>query len=203
MPRIVSPAPGFPAEIPAAADLVGLHAVMSRCTRCDLSLGRTQVVPGHGHADAELFFVGEAPGATEDQQGIPFVGASGRLLDAMLLGAGIRRDDVFIANVVRCRPPENRNPRTRQIAACAGWLAEQLRLVRPRLVIPLGRFALHHFIPGGKITGLQASTLEVRYGGGTIRIFPLVHPAAVLRNPRLRPQYQDQFRMLSNMVSQG
>ncbi|CAN5809301.1 uracil-DNA glycosylase [soil metagenome] len=203
MQREILPPPGFPAEIPVAANLVGLHAVMSGCTRCDLFLGRTQVVPGHGNPEAQLFFVGEAPGATEDQQGVPFVGASGRLLDSMLLGAGIRREDVFIGNIVRCRPPENRNPRTRQIAACAGWLAEQLRLVNPRLVVPLGRFALHHFLPAGKITQVQASLREIPYHGGTIRIFPLVHPAAVLRNPRLRPLYQDQFRSLAGLISEG
>jgi uracil-DNA glycosylase len=203
MQRKISPAPGFPAEIPVAPNLTVLHAAMSGCTRCDLFLSRTQVVPGNGNPEAELFFVGEAPGATEDQQGVPFVGASGRLLDSMLIGAGIRREDVFVGNVVRCRPPGNRNPRTRQIAACAGWLAEQLLLVQPRLVVPLGRFALHHFLPGGKVTELQASLQEIPYSGRSIRIFPLMHPAAVLRNPRLRPLYQDQFLLLAQLAAES
>jgi uracil-DNA glycosylase len=196
-----TPPPGYPATIPAAPDLVGLHSVMTRCTRCDLFLERTQVVPGDGSHRASIFFVGEAPGASEDQQGLPFVGASGRLLDAMLAGAGVRRADVFIANVVRCRPPKNRNPRAREIAACAGWLAEQLRLIRPRIVVPLGRFALQHFLPAGKITRLQATEQEIDYAGASLRLFPLLHPSAVLRNPTLRDSYQEQFRALARTAA--
>jgi DNA polymerase len=173
---------------------------MLRCTRCDLFLSRTQVVPGAGNSTAALLFVGEAPGAREDQEGVPFIGASGRLLDAMLAGAGIERAEVFIANVVRCRPPANRNPKSREIRACAGWLAEQIRLIAPRLVVPLGRFALQHFIPDGQITNLQGIPREIEYAEAPVRIVPLLHPAAVLRNPNLRTRYQEQFRALAGMA---
>src|SRR5687768_7859661 len=142
MPANPTPPPGFPAEIPAPRSLTELHGVMVRCTRCDLYVSRTQVVPGAGAAKAGLLFVGEAPGASEDREGIPFVGASGKLLNGMLEAAGIDRGEVFIANVVRCRPPENRAPKPRELRACAGWLAEQIRLIDPKLVVSLGRFAL-------------------------------------------------------------
>jgi uracil-DNA glycosylase len=199
MPEAPQEAPGFPAEIPRPATLAALHTVMVRCTRCDLFLGRTQVVPGAGSADASVLFVGEAPGANEDREGIPFVGASGSLLNAMLEVAGIERERVFIANVVRCRPPKNRSPRAREIRACAGWLAEQIRLIGPDLVVTLGRFALQHFLPDGRITRLQATLQEVPYGDVTLRVFPLLHPSAVLRSPNLRPGYEEQFRQLGRL----
>ncbi len=194
-------APGFPAQIPSPPSLDDLHAVMVRCTRCDLFLSRTQVVPGAGSTAARLLIVGEAPGASEDREGIPFVGASGKLLDAMLASAGIERVDTFIANVVRCRPPENRNPRTREIRACAGWLAEQLRLIDPEVVLTLGRFALQHFIPDGKITRLQATLQQVEYGDRALRLFPLLHPSAILRSPDRRPMYEEHFGQLGRLLT--
>jgi uracil-DNA glycosylase len=193
--------PGYPATIPRSQDLHALHSVMIRCTRCPLSLGRTRVVPGSGDHRADIFFVGEAPGASEDLEGIPFVGASGRLLDRMLEGAGISRADVFIANVVRCRPLRNRNPRAGEIAACSGWLLEQLRLVDPVFVVTLGSFALRYFLQGAKITELQAAVRHVEFAGRPLRLFPLLHPAAILRNPRLRTGYQEQFRTLASQVA--
>jgi DNA polymerase len=201
MPANPPEPPGFPAEIPSPATLGELNAVMKRCTRCDLFLSRTQVVPGAGDAHARVLLVGEAPGASEDREGVPFVGASGRLLDSMLEAAGILREEVYIANVVRCRPPKNRPPRAREIRACAGWLAEQIRLVDPSLVVTLGRFALQHFLPDGKITRLQGSVQEVDYGGRPLSVLPLLHPSAVLRNPDLRPSYLAQFEALGRRVT--
>lgn len=174
---------------------------MRRCTRCDLFLSRTQVVPGAGSEKPSLLFVGEAPGATEDRDGIPFVGASGRLLDAMLAEAGVSREEVFIANVVRCRPPKNRNPKAREIRACAGWLAEQIRLLDPPLVVTLGRFALQHFIPKGKITELQGTVQNVDYGDARVRLVPLLHPSAILRDPTRRDSYRQQFASLPEIVA--
>jgi DNA polymerase len=200
MPARPAEEPGFPAVIPAPDTLQALNRVMVRCTRCDLFLSRTQVVPGAGDPHAAALFVGEAPGATEDREGLPFVGASGRLLDAMLAAAGIDRSEVFIANVVRCRPPANRNPRAREIRACAGWLAEQIRLIRPRVVVTLGRFALQHFIPDGRITRLQGELQDIDYSGAPLRVLPLLHPSAILRNPDLRPAYQAQFEELGGML---
>ena len=199
MPSKAPAPPGFPAEIPSPATLEELHEVMRRCTRCELYLSRTQVVPGAGNPNADLLLVGEAPGAKEDELGIPFVGASGKLLDSMLAAAGIDRDEVFIANVVRSRPPANRAPKPREIRACAGWLAEQIRIIGPVLVVTLGRFALQHFIPGGKITQLQGEVQEVEYGPATVRVLPLLHPSAVLRNPLLREPYEKQFVALGGL----
>ena len=169
---------------------------MVRCTRCDLFLSRTQVVPGDGPPHSTLLFVGEAPGATEDREGRPFVGRAGALLDAMLSEADLRREEVFIANVIRCRPPENRNPRAAEIRACSGWLREQIRLIRPALVVTLGRFALQHFIPTARITAVEGTILNASYHGGELRIYPLLHPSAVLRNPTLRDAYALRFRDL-------
>lgn len=197
-----SPPPlGYPADIPSPASLDALHETMVGCTRCDLALSRTQVVPGSGSRAPRLMLVGEAPGASEDRDGVPFVGASGKLLDSMLQAASIARDEVFVANVVRCRPPENRNPRAREIRACAGWLAEQIRLLQPALIVSLGRFALQHFVPDGRITRLQAELLEVEYGSSAVRLYPLLHPSAVLRSPNLRPTYQAQFEKIESLLA--
>jgi uracil-DNA glycosylase len=201
MPLEPQDPPGFPATIPSPATIDELHVVMVRCTRCDLFLSRTQVVPGSGSRRPDILLVGEAPGASEDRDGVPFVGRSGALLSAMLEEAGVRREEVFIANTVRCRPPGNRSPRATEIRACSGWLEEQVRLLRPRLVVPLGRFALLHFLPGGKITDVQGVVQRVPYGEGTIALFPLLHPAAVLRNPGLRPAYAEQFRRLASALT--
>lgn len=200
MSRATAP-PGYPPEIPSPASLEALHETMVRCTRCDLALSRTRVVPGSGSHAPRLMLVGEAPGASEDRDGVPFVGASGQLLDSMLRAAGITREEVFVANVVRCRPPKNRNPRTREIRACAGWLAEQIRLLDPSLIVTLGRFALQHFVPGGRITRLQAEPMEVEYGTAAVRLYPLLHPSAVLRSPNLRPTYQAQFEKIGPLLS--
>lgn len=189
----------FPRQIPTPRSLAALNSVMVRCTRCDLSHSRTHVVPGAGDSNSAVMFVGEAPGKAEDLSGLPFVGASGKLLDRMLAVAGIEREDVFIANVIRCRPPGNRNPRAGEVQACAGWLREQVRLIRPRLVSPLGRFALQHFIPGGKITQLGGTVQRADYHGLAVALFPLLHPAAVLRNPRLRDSYQEHFQQLASL----
>lgn len=195
--------PGFPAEIPSPDSLDALHAVMVRCTRCDLSLSRTQVVPGSGSASARLLLVGEAPGASEDRDGVPFVGASGKLLTSMLEAAAIPRGETFIANVVRCRPPDNRNPKAREIRACSGWLAEQIRLVDPAIVVTLGRFALQHFVPDGKITQLEGEPREIPYGARTLRLYPLLHPAAILRAADRRPAYLEQFRRLGQLLGKA
>lgn len=177
-----------------------LHAVMRRCTRCDLFLSRTQVVTGAGSADASALLVGEAPGATEDMTGMPFVGRSGELLTRMLMLAGISREDVFVANVVRCRPPKNRNPRAAEIRACAGWLREQIRLIEPLVVVTLGRFALHHFLPDRQISQIQGEVLRIPYHGRERTLYPLLHPAAILRNRARVPEYEAQFLRLGRLL---
>jgi uracil-DNA glycosylase len=194
------PPPGFPATIPSPDSLEELHSVMVRCTRCDLFLSRTQVVPGVGPSGAQLLVVGEGPGASEDAKGEPFVGRSGALLDVMLEAAGLQRKDVFIANVIRCRPPANRCPKPAELRACFGWLGEQIRLIRPMMVLTLGRFALQHFLPNGSVTALQAIVQEVPFPPSMLSVYPLLHPSAILRNPNLRPAYQEQFRQLGRIL---
>lgn len=196
----VTEAPGFPAEIPSPTELEELHRVMRRCTRCDLFLSRTQVVPGAGPVGADLFFVGEAPGAMEDAKGLPFVGRSGALLDEMLLIAGLSRDEIFIGNLVRCRPARNRNPRAAELRACAGWLTEQIRLVRPRLMVTLGVLAAQRFLPGARITQVQGELHSSANLPDSLLLYPLLHPAAIIRNPRLRPDYEVQFRRLREFL---
>ncbi|MQA90326.1 MAG: uracil-DNA glycosylase [Gemmatimonas sp.] len=203
MPATRSEPPGFPATIPSPGSLQQLHEVMVRCTRCSLFMNRTQVVPGSGPSRPDILFVGEAPGASEDREGIPFVGRSGELLEAMLEVAGISREEVFIANVIRCRPPKNRNPRAAELRACRGWMEEQVRLLNPRIVVSLGRYALQHFVAKARVTEVQGRLRKVAYSGGEIRLLPLVHPSAVLRDPSFRPKYEEQFRRLGRLLRSG
>lgn len=151
------------------------------CVRCALSAGRTTVVLGAGDPDADLMFVGEAPGYHEDQQGVPFVGQAGKLLTRLLEGIGIARDEVFIANVLKCRPPDNRDPRPEEIAACEPHLFRQIRLIRPRVVCTLGNFATRLLSgrPEG-ITRVHGRELPITLGGEPVLLYPLFHPAAAL-----------------------
>lgn len=152
------------------------------CVKCPLSRSRTQVVFGAGNADADLMFVGEAPGAEEDRQGRPFVGRSGALLTSMLESAGISRDEVFIANTLKCRPPDNRDPTAAEIETCRPWLFEQIRLIEPRVVATLGNFATK-LLSGDQtgITRVHGKPQVKRLGDRTVFLLPLFHPAAALR----------------------
>lgn len=142
----------------------------------------TRMVPGEGSPDAQLMLVGEAPGATEDELGRPFVGRAGKLLDEALAAAGLARADVWITNVVKARPPRNRDPRAAEVAHCAPWLEAELALIRPAVIVPLGRHALAHFAPDARISEVHGTLLLT--GGWTL--FPLYHPAAALRSRALR-----------------
>ncbi|HEX7297916.1 MAG TPA: uracil-DNA glycosylase [Solirubrobacteraceae bacterium] len=152
----------------------------------------TNLVPGEGSATADVVIVGEAPGASEDKQGRPFVGRAGRLLDELLAEAGLDRDDVFITNVVKARPPGNRDPRADEVAHHRPWLEAQLEVIRPRLVVPLGRHALKHFASDAKIGESHGHVLE--RDGRTL--FPMYHPAAALHNQRLRSTLVEDARAL-------
>jgi uracil-DNA glycosylase len=142
----------------------------------------THLVPGEGNPDADVLLVGEAPGASEDKQGRPFVGRSGKFLDQLLAEAGLVRDDVFITNVVKARPPGNRDPKADEVAHHLPWLEQQLALIRPSVIIPVGRHALGHFAPGRKITEVHGTLITE----GDLRLVPWLHPAAALRNQSLR-----------------
>src|SRR6187401_3439560 len=164
------------------------------CTRCALAQGRTQVVFGSGSPNADLMFVGEAPGFHEDQQGVPFVGQAGKLLDKLLGGIGLTRADVFVANVLKCRPPGNRDPLPEEIAACEPHLFRQIELIEPKVVATLGNFAtkLLSGKPAG-ITRVHGYEQEVALGSRTVRLYPLFHPAAALYTPSMLKVLEEDF----------
>src|SRR5262249_39060789 len=171
------------------------------CTRCALSQGRTQVVFGSGSPNADLIFVGEAPGFHEDQQGIPFVGQAGKLLDQLLGGIGLTRADVFVANVLKCRPPGNRNPQPDEIASCEPHLFRQIEIIEPKLVATLGNFAtkLLSGKPAG-ITRVHGYEQEVALGARTVLLYPLYHPAAALYTPSMLKVLEEDFARIPELL---
>jgi uracil-DNA glycosylase family 4 len=181
--------------------LVALYREASECTRCPLAETRTKVVFGAGNADAEIIFVGEAPGAEEDRQGLPFVGRAGALLNELLEGIGLTREDVFIANVLKCRPPGNRDPQPLEIESCRPYLERQIELIRPTVIGTLGNFATK------LITASQTGITKVRgtpqvhtLGGQAVFVMPLLHPAAALRTPSLLDTLRGDFASLRDLA---
>ena len=174
------------------------------CTRCALARGRTQVVFGSGSPDADLMFVGEAPGFHEDQQGVPFVGQAGKLLDKLLGGIGLTRADVFVANTVKCRPPGNRDPLPDELAACEPHLFRQIELIEPKLVATLGNFAtkLLSGRPAG-ITRVHGYEQEVTLGSRTVLLYPLYHPAAALYTPSMLRVLEEDFARIPDLLSRA
>lgn len=185
-------------------ELVGVFHEASNCTRCDLSASRTKVVFGSGNADADLMFVGEAPGAEEDVRGLPFVGRSGNLLTAMLGEVGISREDVFIANTIKCRPPENRDPTVAEIETCQPWLFEQIRLIEPRVVATLGNFStkLLSGNPTG-ITKVHGVPQVHKLGSRVVYLMPLFHPAAALRATGTREKLAADLAKLPELMARN
>ena len=171
---------------PAASSgstLAGVAEAASGCTLCKLASGRTQVVFGVGRADADLMFVGEGPGEQEDKRGEPFVGRAGKLLTQLIEGIELTRADVYIANVVKCRPPGNRDPQPDEIEACAPWLDRQLELIRPRVIVTLGNFATKLLLQTKDgITKLRGTEFAFTRAGHSAVLIPTLHPSAVLRS---------------------
>jgi uracil-DNA glycosylase len=192
--------PGLPAAVPRFRSVTRLNDEMACCTRCELALGRTQVVRGVGARRARVMFLGEAPGAKEDAAGEPFVGAAGRLFERLLGTAGLQRSDVYVSNVVACRPPANRTPRVREIRAHTPWLEEQIRLVRPGIVATLGRIALTWFLPDARITKLTGQPQILPWHGRSLTLLPLYHPAAALRARDLLPLLEEGFAVLRDLL---
>jgi DNA polymerase len=193
--------------MPSAAErreeLKAVWEQASRCTRCpQLAAGRTTVVFGSGNADADLMFVGEAPGANEDKQGIPFVGQAGRLLDTLLGEIGLTRGDVFVANVLKCRPPGNRDPLPQEIDACQDYLFRQLELIEPKVVCTLGNFAtkLMRGDPTG-ITRLHGREELRLIGPRNVRLYPIFHPAAALYTPAMLATLRTDFARLPELLA--
>ena len=170
--------------------LADIRRRLENCTRCPLHESRTHLVFGEGDPDADILLIGEAPGAREDAEGRPFVGASGKLLDQMLDRIGLSRGDVFIANVLKCRPPSNRNPRPEEIETCVPFLFEQIEAIQPRIVGTLGNFSSRLLL--GTREGITKLRGEVHERQG-VRIFPMYHPAAALHNGALRGEIERDF----------
>ena len=170
---------------------------VSMCKDCGLCKGRTNGVPGEGNPDADIVFIGEGPGFYEDQQGRPFVGASGKFLDELLAGIGLDRRKVFICNVVKCRPPQNRDPQPDEIEACKKYLDEQLSVIEPKVIVTLGRHSMQRYFPGegiGKIHG------QPRRKDDAV-IVPMYHPAAALHQGSLRKVIEADFKRLPDFVA--
>ena len=174
---------------------------VANCTKCRLANGRTQVVFGSGHPDADLMFVGEAPGFHEDKQGVPFVGQAGKLLEKLLAGIGLRREDVYIANVLMCRPPGNRDPLPDEVEACEGFLWKKIELIRPKVVASLGNHATK-LLSGRQlgITRVHGQEQETMLGGNRVLLYPLYHPAAALYTPRMLEVLENDFRRLPELL---
>lgn len=183
----------------AAEELARIAAEVRACTACKLHRGTINAVPGEGPANAKIMLIGEAPGFHEDRQGRPFVGAAGKFLDELLALAGLRRSDVFIANVVKHRPPNNRDPEPDEIAACAGYLERQIAAINPRVIVTLGRFSMARWFPGERISRIHG---QPRWIGGRM-IIPMMHPAAALHQAQNRPLIEADFRRLPELLAQA
>lgn len=179
-------------------DLETLRERIRSCAECALHAGRENAVPGEGDPRAALMFIGEGPGFNEDRQGRPFVGPAGQFLDDLLRSIGLRREDVFITNMVKCRPPNNRDPFPGEINACSHYLDDQIIAIRPKVIVPLGRHALARWFPRDSISKVRA---RPRVFDG-VTIFPLYHPAAALHNGALRAAIEADFAKLGELLRQ-
>jgi uracil-DNA glycosylase len=169
------------------------------CTRCGLQFSRKHGVAGVGPADAEIMIIGEAPGFHENETGIPFVGGSGQFMDELLKGVGLQREDIFIGNVVKCRPPSNRDPLADELAACDTYLERQIAAINPKVIITLGRFSMARFLPNAKISEIHGQAMSVR---GRL-VVPMYHPAAALHQRSLRPILVADFAKLPELIAQA
>ena len=179
------------------SQLQTLYEEIRACQRCQLALGRTNVVPGEGPENAGIMFIGEGPGFHEDRQGRPFVGAAGQYLGELLERIGLKREDVYIANVIKCRPPGNRDPEPEEVEACRPYLDRQIELVRPRVVVTLGRFSMARCFPGASISRIHGQAKRI---GGVIYL-PMFHPAAALHQPKWRSVIEEDFAKLPGLLA--
>ena len=179
--------------------LTELYQEMANCQDCDLARGRTKVVPGEGPEDADLLFVGEAPGWYEDQQGRPFVGSAGAFLDELLASIGLSRKQVYIANVIKCRPPGNRDPLSSEIQACRKWLDRQMEIIQPKMVVILGRYSLARYFPNESIGKIHGKARKI----GDVIYYPMYHPAAALHQGSLRKTIEDDMLRIPEILTQA
>jgi uracil-DNA glycosylase family 4 len=185
--------------VSAQEELARIAAEVSACTLCPLAKGRTRAVPGEGPADAEIMFIGEGPGFHEDRQGRPFVGAAGQFLEELLASVGLKRQQVFIANVVKCRPPGNRDPLPEELAACRPYLDRQIEALRPKVIVTLGRYSMARYFPTASISQIHGQPRRV----GDFYVLPMFHPAAGLHQPRWRPVIEEDFKKLPALLAEA
>lgn len=174
-----------------------IAAEAAACQKCVLHYSRKNAVSGEGPANAEIMFIGEGPGFHENEQGRPFVGAAGKYLEELLAKIGMRREQVFITNVVKCRPPSNRDPQPEELAACSDFLERQIQAINPRVVVTLGRYSMARFLPNAKISDVHGQALQVK---GRL-VVPMYHPAAALHQPSLKPMVEQDFSRLPELIS--
>jgi uracil-DNA glycosylase len=180
-------------------DLDAIAKEISVCKRCQLHSGRKHTVPGEGPATAAIMLIGEGPGFHENEQGRPFVGAAGKFLEELLGCAKLKRSDVFIGNVVKCRPPGNRDPEPAELQACAAFLERQIQAIQPKVIVTLGRFSMAHFLPDAKISGIHGQARQVN---GRL-VVAMYHPAAALHQPKFKQPLIEDFGKLPALISQA
>jgi uracil-DNA glycosylase family 4 len=179
------------------SELQALHQQIAVCKKCILHKSRVKAVPGVGPERANIMFIGEAPGFHENQQGLPFVGAAGKFLDELLEKIDLRREDVFITNVVKCRPPGNRDPQVDEIETCRPYLDRQIELIQPKMIITLGRFSMARYFPNAKISRIHGQPRKIE---GVI-YYPMYHPAAALHQPSLRRIVEDDVLKIPELLA--
>jgi uracil-DNA glycosylase family 4 len=179
--------------------LTELYEEIANCQRCDLSQARKRTVPGEGPENSDIVFIGEAPGFHEDQQGRPFVGSAGQFLEELLDGIGLKREDVYICNVIKCRPPGNRDPLPEEIEACKPYLDRQIELIAPRMVVTLGRFSMERYFPGAKISQIHGQPRKVV----GIIYYPMYHPAAALHQPKWRQVIKEDMLKIPQLLAEA
>jgi DNA polymerase len=183
----------------AEATLAQIASEVSVCTRCMLHHSRKLAVPGEGPVDAEIMFIGEGPGFHENEQGRPFVGAAGKYLEELLAKIHLKREDVFIGNVVKCRPPNNRDPLPDELAACSDYLERQIQVINPKVIVTLGRYSMARFLPNAKISDVHGQAYRIK---GHL-VVPMFHPAAALHQPSLKTSVERDFNHLPELIAKA
>jgi len=181
------------------SELTDLYAQIANCQKCILAQGRAHTVPGEGSEDAEIMFIGEAPGYHENRLGRPFVGAAGKFLDQLLTSINMRREDVYICNVIKCRPPNNRDPLPNEISVCQPYLDRQIELIKPRLIVTLGRHSMARYFPKATISKIHGAQKRI----GNVIVLPFFHPAAALHQPKYRALIEDDFLKIPRILAQA
>ncbi|HBI34105.1 MAG TPA: uracil-DNA glycosylase [Candidatus Moranbacteria bacterium] len=178
-----------------------LNNQILKCHRCTLKLGCSNIVFGAGNPEAQIIFIGEAPGKKEDEIGVPFVGSSGRILDKMLASIKIKREEFYLTNICKCRPPENRDPLPEEVKECWPYLKKQIAIIQPKIIVTLGKYALNSFLPTAKISEVHGKIINVEIKKiGKIKLFPLHHPAAARINRKTKALFEEDFQKIPNLL---